>query len=92
MYDLAAGGRLENRKSIENVLKRQGYTVERVTKRSISVSSPQFSKNIRLDDPIFSEDFRPYDYIPVGIREKKKQYEQDKKSSKDEPSKILRRL
>src|SRR5699024_6403284 len=57
--------------------------------RSISVSSPKFRKNIRLDDPIFSEDFRPYDYIPIGIREKQKQYEQDKQSSKDKPSKIL---
>lgn len=90
IYDLAAGGRLENRKAIENVIKRQGYKVERVTKRSISVSSPKFGKNIRLDDPIFSEDFRPYDYIPMGIREKQKQYEQDKQSTKDEPSKILR--
>jgi hypothetical protein len=90
IYELAEAGRLENRKAIENVIKRQGYKVERVTKRSISVSSPKFGKNIRLDDPIFSEDFRPYDYIPMGIREKQKQYEQDKQSTKDEPSKILR--
>lgn len=80
MYDLAARGRLPSRQATQDILKRQGYKVERVTKRFISVSSPKFGKNIRLDDPIFSEDFKPYDYIQLGILEKQRRYEQDKQS------------
>ena len=78
MYDLAARGRLSSRQATQDILKRQGYKVERVTKRFISVSSPKFAKNIRLDDPIFSEDFKPYDYIDMALHEKQKQYERDK--------------
>jgi hypothetical protein len=78
MYDLAAGGKLQSRQAMQEAIKRQGFVVERVTKRSISISSPKFAKNIRLDDPIFSEGFRPYDYILLGLKEKQRQYEQDK--------------
>lgn len=78
MYDLAARGRLPSRQAMQDVLKRQGYEVKRVTRRSISVSTPKFTKNIRLDDPIFSEDFKPYDYISLGLQEKQRRYEQDK--------------
>ncbi|WP_051130982.1 hypothetical protein [Psychrobacter sp. G] len=78
IYDLAARGRFENRKAIQKALKGKGYEIKRVTKRSISVSSPKFAKNIRLDDPIFSEDFKPYDYIDMALHEKQKQYERDK--------------
>lgn len=80
MYDLAARGRLPSRQATQDILKRQGYKVERVTKRFISVSSPKFGKNIRLDDPIFSEDFQPYDYIQLGIQEEQRRYEQDKQN------------
>lgn len=78
MYDLAARGKLQSRQAMQDVLKRQGYQVERVTRRSISVSTPKFTKNIRLDDPIFSEDFKPYDYISLGLQEKQRRYEQEK--------------
>lgn len=78
MYDLAARGRLSSRQAMQDVLKNKGYVVERVTRRSISVSTPKFTKNIRLDDPIFSEDFKPYDYISLGLQEKQRRYEQDK--------------
>lgn len=78
IYDLAARGRFENRKAIQKALKGKGYEIKRVTKRSISVSSPKFAKNIRLDDPIFSENFKPYDYLGMALNEKQKQYEQDK--------------
>lgn len=78
MYDLAARGRLASRQAMQDVLKNKGYVVERVTRRSISVSTPKFTKNIRLDDPIFSEDFKPYDYISLGLQEKQRRYEQDK--------------
>src|SRR5699024_6211262 len=50
----------------------------RVTRTFISVSSPQFKKNIRLDAPIFNEDFLPYDYLDMALYNKQKQYEQDK--------------
>lgn len=78
IYDLAARGRFENRKAIQKALESKGCEIKRVTKKSISVSIPKFQKNIRLDAPIFNENFLPYDYLDMAIHEKQKQYEQDK--------------
>lgn len=78
IYDLAARGRFENRKAIQKALEKQDYKIQRVTRTFISVSSPQFKKNIRLDAPIFNEDFLPYDYLDMALYNKQKQYEQDK--------------
>ena len=78
IYDLAARGRFENRKAIQKALESRGCEIKRVTKKSISVSRPQFQKNIRLDAPIFNEDFLPYDYLGMALHEKQKQYEQGK--------------
>lgn len=79
IYDLAARAQLENRKAIQKALEKQGYEIKRVAKKSISVRSTKFQKNIRLDAPIFSEDFVPYDYLGMALHEKQKQYDQDKK-------------
>lgn len=79
IYDLAARAQLENRKAIQKALEKQGYEIKRVTKKSISVRSTKFQKNIRLDAPIFNEDFLPYDYLGMALHEKQKQYDQDKK-------------
>ena len=78
IYDLAARGRLENRKAIQKALQNKGYEITRVVRKSISVSSPKFKKNIRLDAPIFVENFLPYDYLGMALYEKQKKYEQDK--------------
>jgi hypothetical protein len=80
IYNLASSARLQNRKAIETELKKQGFEVERVTKTFISVSTPKFAKNIRLDDPIFSENFNQYGYTSVGLHRKQQQYEQDKQN------------
>lgn len=79
IYELAAAARFMNRAAIQKELKNRGLEIERVTDRAISVKSPKFAKNIRLDDPIFSIDFRPQDYITMAMRQKQKNYEQDKK-------------
>lgn len=78
MYDLAARARLANRAAIEKELKNQGYEIERVAKRYISISAKKLKKNIRLDDPIFSEDYDQRNYIAVALQQKQEQYERDK--------------
>lgn len=78
IYELASSAIVRNRKDIERELKRSGLEIKKVTDRSISVKSKNFAKNIRLDDPIFSIDFRVQDYIAVAMAAKQKQYEQDK--------------
>lgn len=78
IYDLASLARFKNRNDIQKELKRGGLEVKRVTDKSISVKSPKFAKNIRLDDPIFSIDFRAEYYTAVAMREKQKQYDRDK--------------
>lgn len=55
IYDLNDDLILRHRGDIQDELKREGYEIMRVTKRSISIKSPKFGKNIRLDDPIFQE-------------------------------------
>lgn len=79
IYELAAAARFKNRNDIQKELKNRGLEIERVTDRAISVKSPKFAKNIRLDDPIFNIDFRPQDYIAMAMRQKERNYEQDKK-------------
>lgn len=79
IYELAAAARFKNRNDIQKELKNRGLEIERVTDRAISVKSPKFAKNIRLDDPIFGVDFRAQDYIAMAMRQKQRNYEQDKK-------------
>lgn len=79
IYELAAAARFRSRNDIQKELKNRGLEIERVTDRAISVKSPKFAKNIRLDDPIFGVDFRAQDYIAMAMRQKQKNYEQDKK-------------
>ena len=78
IYELAAAARFRSRNDIQKELERQGMEVKRKSDNFISVKSPKFAKNIRLDDPIFSIDFRPQDYIAMAMRQKQKNYEQDK--------------
>lgn len=78
IYDLASLARFKNRNDIQKELKRGGLEVKRVTDKSISVKSPKFAKNIRLDDPIFSINFRAEYYTAVAMLKKQKQYDQDK--------------
>lgn len=78
IYELAAAARFRSRNDIQKELKNRGLEIERVTDRAISVKSPKFAKNIRLDDPIFGVDFRAQDYIAMAMRQKQKNYEQDK--------------
>ena len=80
-YELASNAKLKNRSAIQKSLEHKGYEIKRVTNRAISIKSPNFSKNIRLDDPIFSIDFRVQDYTAVAMLEKNKQYEKDKQKS-----------
>lgn len=79
IYELAAAARFRSRNDIQKELERQGMEVKRKSDNFISVKSPKFAKNIRLDDPIFNIDFRPQDYIAMAMRQKQKNYEQDKK-------------
>lgn len=88
-HSLAERGKLPDREAIREALKSQGYEITRVTKQSISIKSPKFDKNIRLDDPIFSEDFRAFDYIPVGVAKKERDYEGNKGIIFEEASKVL---
>jgi len=78
IYNLAAAARFKNRAAIQNELKNKGLEIKRVTDNFISVKSPKFAKNIRLDDPIFSVDFRAQDYIAVAMQQKQRDYERDK--------------
>lgn len=79
IYELAAAARFKNRNDIQKELERRGVEVKRKSDKFISVKSPKFEKNIRLDDPIFSVDFRVQDYIAMAMRQKQRNYEQDKK-------------
>ncbi len=79
IYELAAAARFKNRNDIQKELERKGVEVKRKSDNFISVKSPKFDKNIRLDDPIFSIDFRAQDYIAMAMRQKQRNYEQDKK-------------
>lgn len=78
IYKLAAAARFKNRAAIQNELKKRGLEIKRVTDNFISVKSPKFAKNIRLDDAIFSADFRAQDYIAVAMQQKQRDYERDK--------------
>lgn len=78
IYELASSARFKNRAAIQRELERSGYEIKRVTDRAISVKSPKFAKNLRLDDPIFSVDFRAQDYIAVAMQQKQRDYERDK--------------
>lgn len=78
IYDLASKARLENRAAIQKALKAKGYEIKRVTPRSISINNSKLAKNIRLDDPIFSEYFRVQDYTAVAMLDKRKTYDRDK--------------
>ncbi len=78
IYDLASSARFKNRTAIQKELENRGYEIKRVTDRAISVKSPKFAKNIRLDDPIFSVDFRAQDYIAFVMQQKQRDYERDK--------------
>lgn len=78
IYELASSARFKNRAAIQRELERSGYEIKRVTDRAISVKSPKFAKNIRLDDAIFSVDFRAQDYIAVAMQQKQRDYERDK--------------
>ena len=89
-HGLAERGKLPDREAIRETLKSQGYEIKRVTKQSISIKSPKFDKNIRLDDPIFSEDFRAFDYIPVGVAKKEKDYEDNKGTILEEAFEVLK--
>lgn len=79
IYELAAAARFKNRNDIQKELERKGVEVKRKSDNFISVKSPKFDKNIRLDDPIFGVDFRAQDYIAMAMRQKQRNYEQDKK-------------
>lgn len=89
IYELAAAARFMNRTAIQKELKNRGLEIERVTDRAISVKSPKFAKNIRLDDPIFSVDFRAQDYIAVAMQQKQRDYERDKQQILRESLKFL---
>lgn len=78
IYDLASSARFKNRAAIQKELENRGLEVKRVTNKAISVKSPKFAKNIRLDDPIFSADFRAQDYIAIAMQQKQRDYEKDK--------------
>jgi hypothetical protein len=78
VYDLASSAKFKNRAGIQKELERSGYEIKRVTDRAISVKSPKFAKNIRLDDAIFSVDFRAQDYIAIAMQQKQRSYERDK--------------
>ena len=91
IYELAAAARFKKRNDIQRELKNRGLEVKRVTDNFISVKSPKFAKNIRLDDPIFSIDFRVQNYIAIAILEKQKQYERDKQRKiLDDATEILK--
>lgn len=79
IYELAAHKRLKDRQAIKLEIERAGYTIKRVTKRSIRVSSAAFKKNIRLDDPIFSDEFEPHKYLEIAQEMQKEEYERNKK-------------
>lgn len=90
IYEVAAAARLKNRAAIKKELKSKGLEIKRVTDNFISVKSPKFAKNIRLDDPIFSIDFMQQDYIAVAMLGKQKQYEKDKRKILADAQEVLK--
>ena len=67
IYDLNDELILRHRGDMQDELVREGYNVVRVTKKSISIKSPKFDKNIRLDDPIFQEGVNLDYYLTKGL-------------------------
>lgn len=78
IYDLASSARFKNRKAIQKELENKGCEIKRVTDRAISVKSPKFAKNIRLDNVIFGIDFRAQDYTAIAMQQQKRDYERDR--------------
>ena len=54
----AKNGQLKNRDDVISILKKSGFTVERETKKSISIGDLDGGRNIRLKGMIYEQDFR----------------------------------
>lgn len=88
-YSLAERGALSSRSAIKKFIEEQGYEVTKMTKKSMSINHADLNKPIRLKDPIFSEDFKAFDYIPVGRQKKIDEYKANKANIFKESLEVL---
>lgn len=82
IYDLNDDLSIRNREDIKAEIVREGCEITRVTKLSISIKSPKFNKNIRLDDPIFREGINLDDYTAKNLSKKLNKESEDYKGRK----------
>ena len=68
-------GTLNNRSSVIYLLENLGLTIERTTKKSISISHPAMKRNIRLKGAAYEEDFQALEHRPHIIEDLQNEYE-----------------
>ena len=72
-------GAISNRDDIIESLESNGYPVVRKTKKSISISVPGHTKNVRLNGAIYEQDFRPSENLRNDIERQSKAYREQRK-------------
>ena len=72
-------GAISNRDDIIESLESNGYPVVRKTKKSISISVPGHTKNVRLNGAIYEQDFRPSKNLRNDIERQSKAYREQRK-------------
>nr|WP_181716622.1 relaxase/mobilization nuclease domain-containing protein [Psychrobacter sp.]QJS05686.1 mobilization nuclease, MobA [Psychrobacter sp.] len=68
-------GTLNNRSSVMGFLQGLGFTLERVTEKSISISRPDLKRNIRLKGAIYANGFKGLSQRPEIIESMQEDYE-----------------
>ena len=68
-------GTLTNRSSVMGFLQDLGFTLERVTEKSISISRPDLKRNIRLKGAIYADGFKGLSQRPEIIKSMQEDYE-----------------
>lgn len=66
---------LNDRSSVMYFLKGLGFTLERVTEKSISISRPDLKRNIRLKGAIYADGFKGLSQRPEIIKSMQEDYE-----------------
>jgi hypothetical protein len=72
-------GAISNRDDIIESLESNGYPVVRKTKKSISISVPGHTKNVRLNGAMYDQDFRPSESFRNDIERQSKAYREQRK-------------
>jgi hypothetical protein len=79
LLNLASSGQIKNREDIINTLEKQGFSIARVTKKSISIKNPSGepnARNIRLKGALYSDNFSYGPSVQREVEEAGKRYKE----------------